>query len=76
MDGVGHLGVVGKTDDRFLATFHHERRARRDAIVADQRGRPEVRVHLLGEFLDLDLIVSDLLASDRVGDGLIGARAG
>lgn len=68
MDRVGHGGVVDESHDALTALFDNEGRAGRHAVVADQGSRTLSRVDLLGELVDIDLIVVNWLSRDWVGD--------
>jgi hypothetical protein len=59
MDGVCTIGVVDEAYYRLCSLAHHESRARCHAIITHQSGGAKVRVHLLGERLDVNLIVVD-----------------
>jgi hypothetical protein len=59
MDRVCTIGVVDKAYDRLRSFAHHKSRTRRHAIITNQSGGTKVRVHLLGERLDVNLIVVD-----------------
>lgn len=72
MDRSGEVAMVGEADHRLGAFLLPEHRARGHAIIPDELGRPAVGVDLLGELLDLDLIIPHLLAGYGVVDGFVG----
>jgi hypothetical protein len=59
MDRVCTIGVVDEAYDRLCSLAHHEGRTRCHAIITNQSGGTKVRVHLLGERLDVNLIIVD-----------------
>jgi hypothetical protein len=71
MDGALDGSLVHEADDALPALLLDEGRTGRDAVVAHEVSRLQAREDLLGEVLDLDLIVVDLPAVVRVGDGAV-----
>lgn len=72
MDGARETAVVCEPDHTLGPLLFPEHRARNHSVVTDEGGRREVGVNLLGEFLDLDLVVPDLVASYGIVDGPVG----
>jgi hypothetical protein len=54
------LSVIDESDDGFSAPFHSEGRAGRYPIITNQFGGLEARIDLLGEWLDLNLVIIDI----------------
>lgn len=69
MDRVRRLGFVDEANHGLGIPLHHEGRAWRHAVVTDERGVAPVGIHVGRELLDLDLVVSYVLAVDGVLDG-------
>jgi len=63
-----HGGIVDKSHNRLSALFDDKGGARRYAIVPNEIRRAFVRIDLVLEVVDIDLIVVDGLAADRVCD--------
>lgn len=57
MDGICAISVVDEAHNCLSTLAHHESRSRCDAIVANESGLSEVRVDLLLERLDIDLVI-------------------
>lgn len=66
MNRARHGSFVDESDHGLRAPRHHHGRPGRHPIVANQLGSFEVRINNLSEWLDLNLIVSNLLAIDRI----------
>lgn len=66
MDRVGAISVVDEAHDRLGALAHHECRTWCDSIVANEPGLAQVRVDLLLERLDVDLIILDRWAVGEI----------
>ena len=69
VDRVGQPGMVGEADDGLSTTLHHECGPGRDAIISPESGIAPVWVDILGELLNIDLIIPDILSSDGVFEG-------
>lgn len=69
MHRIVHGSIVDKANHRLAAALNDKSRPRRDAIVSNQRGGALVGIHLLGELVDVHLVVVNGLVSHGVGDG-------
>ena len=59
------ISVVDESYNSFASLRHFEGRAWGDTVVSDESGFPKIRVDLLEERLDFDLIVVDRKSSRR-----------
>ena len=66
------LGVEDRRPDRRGAVDDCEHRRRQQVRVAGRAGRLEVHAHGVG-LADRARVLADLLAPDRVGDGLVAS---
>ena len=68
MNGAGQACIVDKAHHRLAAFFNHERGARGDSIISNKNRLALGRVHLLGELVDVDLVVVNKTTGDGVCD--------
>ncbi len=68
MNGAGQACIVDKAHHRLAAFFNHKRGARGDSIISNKNRLALGRVHLLGELVDVDLVVVNKTTGDGVCD--------
>lgn len=75
MDGTGQSGIVDETYNRLPTLLNDEGRTRGDTVVTNENGVASVGVDVLGELIDVDLVIVYWATGDRVRDGPIDSLA-
>lgn len=66
MNGTFTISVIDKANDALYASGHDDGWSGTSAIVTDQASWGLAGIHLLSVWLDIELMVPDLLVSDRI----------